>query len=338
MKILNGISTVSLQSTRYLVDSLKKISVYSDIVVYRSNPLLRGYEDINLNINKNNILFYPYYFLKVFGFFVFSLFKYKIFHFHFGHTLLPYNLDLPILKFFNKKILMEYHGSDIRIKSNFLDTPLEKFCLPEKFNFSRQKRILKYVNGIIVHDKELKNNLISGNKAVYVLPLRIDLRKFSYSPNINTNKSEIYIVHSPSKEEVKGTSYVLKAIEELKKKYSIKFELIKNLSNADLKEYLRKADIIIDQLVIGQYGMLSIEGMALGKPVICYLNPDYFDSPQMIPPIWNADINNIKDKLEDLIKDVDLRNKLGLDGRQFVENHHNSDEIAKQLKNIYIKI
>ena len=42
------------------------------------------------------------------------MFKYNVFHFYYETTLLPYQLDLPVLKFFCKKIVMEYLGNDIQ--------------------------------------------------------------------------------------------------------------------------------------------------------------------------------------------------------------------------------
>jgi glycosyltransferase involved in cell wall biosynthesis len=36
-----------------------------------------------------------------------------------------------------------------------------------------------------------------------------------------------------------------------------------------------QADLIIDQLIYGQWGSSALEGVALGKPVICYFNKEW---------------------------------------------------------------
>ena len=46
---------------------------------------------------------------------VLALLRYNVFHLYFGVSLLPFNLDLPILKLFGKKVVMTYCGSDIRL-------------------------------------------------------------------------------------------------------------------------------------------------------------------------------------------------------------------------------
>ncbi|GAK00997.1 hypothetical protein JCM19055_4134 [Geomicrobium sp. JCM 19055] len=40
-----------------------------------------------------------------------------------------------------------------------------------------------------------------------------------------------------------------------------------------MKAY-QKATVVIDQLRIGSYANLTMESMALGKPVICYVRED----------------------------------------------------------------
>lgn len=62
---------------------------------------LNYYVDKNLELNKgasliNQIWKRVIFFLSVF-------FKYDVFHFHAGTSLLPFRLDLPVLKLFRKK-------------------------------------------------------------------------------------------------------------------------------------------------------------------------------------------------------------------------------------------
>lgn len=335
MKVLNGISTVSIQSTRYLVDSLKKNGVDSTIVVYRKNKLLANFEDKSLNIDYNKKYLFPVYSIKIFWFFIKSIFQFNVFHFHFGHSLLPLNIDLFFLKIFRRKVFMEYHGSDIRRKSKCCHPDLLEFCVDDSASLKKQARISKFINGIIVHDNELKGNLFALHVPVYTVPLRINLDNFLFLPPIN-HSNPLVIVHSPSKTKIKGTKYIIDAIDKLKTKYSIDFRLLTDMPNSLVKINFSEADIVIDQLLIGEYGMVSIEAMAMGKPVICFLNEKYFDETVVLPPIWNANELNIYEKLEELVSNYRLRENLGIKGRGFVEHYHNSDIVAAKMKNIYL--
>ena len=84
-----------------------------------------------------------------------------------------------------------------------------------------------------------------------------------------------------------------------------------NLTNTDSKSmryYQVQADIVVDQLIYGWWGSTALECMALGKPVICYLNPEMKESfftvfPEYeFLPIIESDVNNIYRVLKNLIR------------------------------------
>ena len=91
----------------------------------------------------------------------------------------------------------------------------------------------------------------------------------------------------------------------------------------------------MDQLLVGTYGMLAIECMAYGKPTICYIRDDLTSKFPDELPILNANTSNIRDKLEKLINDFDLRNKLGRASRKYVEKYHDSNMLAEKALQIY---
>ena len=73
---------------------------------------------------------------------------------------------------------------------------------------------------------------------------------------------------------------------------------------------------------MGTYARLSIEAMALGKPVFCYLRKDLYK----YNPIWNhcPIINVNPETLEKFLQEFIKKNKkdkqkIGKDGRKFIE-------------------
>ena len=59
---------------------------------------------------------------------------------------------------------------------------------------------------------------------------------------------------------------------------------------------LEQADIIADQFIGGAYALFAIEGMALGKPVMCYLREELFPChPEWAEcPIVNTNPGNLQ--------------------------------------------
>jgi len=342
LRILNGISPVSLQSTRYLSDALRKLGHRADIVVFRGHKLLVGYADRNLNIDLTKPWRLPLYVFAVLRTFISALHEYDIFHFHYGHTFFPINLDLFILRFLGKRVFMEYHGSDIRRRTVFqrVNPNAHQYpksaLLSEKESFRRQRRVAKCVDGIIVHDQELRENLYPFNRAVYLVPLRIDTTQFPFNPPIP--RQRLIIGHAPSRASLKGTPEVIQAVHNLATKYDIQFRLISDLPRDDALLAYADCDIVVDQLLLGTYGMFAIECMALGKPVVAYIREDLADTFPATLPIYNANVHSIETRLEDLINDYALRRQLGEAGRAYVCAYHESTTVARLVEKVYSSV
>jgi len=157
-----------------------------------------------------------------------------------------------------------------------------------------------------------------------------------FYPKLSNDK--IIIVHSPSAKCGKGSNYIISVVEELKKKYPIEFILLHNVSRATVLNTMKSCDIFIDQIIVGSYAAAAIEAMSLGKPAIAYIMPGVFKSgtPEYCP-IINANPDNLKVKLEELIKEPQLRQDIGKKSRKYVEEIHDVNKIALQLLEIYTK-
>ncbi|HSK72878.1 MAG TPA: glycosyltransferase, partial [Pyrinomonadaceae bacterium] len=151
------------------------------------------------------------------------------------------------------------------------------------------------------------------------------------------NKKPV-VVHSPSAPVAKGTKFILQAIESLKAKYDFEFVLVENMAREKALETMRGCDIFVDQLIIGSHGYAAVEAMAFGKPVVCYINP--VTGKNYLPelPIFNANPENITEKLEILLKDGALRNELGKKGRNYVEKYHDDKKLAENLAKTYREV
>ena len=196
------------------------------------------------------------------------------------------------------------------------------------------KKIFHYTDTIILHDEELRKHLVGYRGNVAYIPLRVDVSKFEPSyPSVNCKKP--IVVHAPTNREAKGSKYIIQAVEELKKEYEFEFVLVENKTQSEAFEEYKKADIIVDQLRAGTYGVFAIEAMALGKPVISYISKDMIEQFPEELPIVSASIDTIKERLEELLRDAELRNSLGMRGREYAENYHNYEIIAFLLRDIY---
>ncbi|WP_226526789.1 glycosyltransferase family 4 protein [Metabacillus niabensis] len=269
--------------------------------------------------------------------------EFDVFHFHFGRTFMFDRSDLPLLKAQGKKLIVQHRGSDVRrisVARNFNNpyVQIKKGFSDENKRISILKQLSASIDHAIVADHELKPYIEGFYKKIHVVPQAIHLDHFLPKyPSLHQEKP--LIIHSPTHYKVKGTKHVLAAIDRLQKEgHRFRFRLLTNLSHEEALKLYRTADIVIDQLLIGSFGVFSLEAMALGKPVICYLRDDLIEKYPQELPIVNANPDTLYLNLKSLLVDAKKRHHLGQQGRNYAEAHHDSGIIAKKLKQIYQQI
>ena len=83
------------------------------------------------------------------------------------------------------------------------------------------------------------------------------------------------------------------------------FQLVEGRTQAELREIYERADIVVDQLLVGWYGGLAVEAMALSRPTVAYLRES--DLPALPAemrseiPVVRADPDTIYGVLRDLL-------------------------------------
>jgi glycosyltransferase involved in cell wall biosynthesis len=106
-------------------------------------------------------------------------------------------------------------------------------------------------------------------------------------------------------------------------------------SHAEAQIELEKADIVLDQLLLGGFGSLSVEAMSLGRPVVCYLIDEVKKEHYDDCPIHVANIDNVKEKIAELLNSEPLRKRLGLQGQVFIKQHFDYEKINQQILELY---
>ena len=147
----------------------------------------------------------------------------------------------------------------------------------------------------------------------------------------------LHVVHAPSHRAVKGTKYLVQAVERLQHEgVKFRFTLVEGLTNAEARRLYETADLAVDQLLAGFYGAFAVELMALGKPVICQLNPgDLVRLPEAMHrelPLIEAGPESIYEVLRDCLtmRKGELRG-IGIRSRAYVERWHDPQQIAQGL-------
>ena len=336
MKILHGMCEIAGQG----INTVKGLRAngHDAVMAVLQRNYMADQPDVDLNIVRKGDFRIILSALKRGHFAVKALVRFDVMHTHSGYSLLPFNLDAYLYRLFNFKCFAEFHGSDIRFMYNTdIEYPYYKNNYPteavRRKVVRRLGRLLKHVSGIIIHDYELLPHIPENSKPVYIVPLRVNISDITPKyPELIQEKKPV-IVHSPSKRSTKGTEGILEKLKEVKGDYEL--ILVENKPHEEAMEIYRNADIIIDMISYGTYGVFSIEAMAMGKPVITYISPEVKKQFPEELPVISTDFDGLPGAVDKLIADPELRHDLGVKGREYVERYHDHVKVAKYLYDIY---
>ena len=261
--------------------------------------------------------------------------RWDVYHFHFGRTLIPpHNLDLPLHVALGRRVVFHYHGCDVRDRAHMLAThrratctECDPFCIP-----SRQRRIRasaeRWADDELVSTPDL---LESAPRAAH-LPVAADLADYPFVPAATRPR---LVVHAPTNRLIKGTRYVEAAYAALADRFpGVRFEVVERRPWSELRDILAAADVVVDQVFMGWYGMVAVEAMALGKPVLCFIRDDF--EPRLVDcPIVRCTEGDLAERLAAVLEDAGARRDLGERGRAYVEREHAAPVIAARLVERY---
>lgn len=341
---ISSMSTATIDSLRELGVDAEGVSIVDDKVVTHSQFI----KVINLRKPtgslKNFLRFcfnFPYFILFV---------TYKICR----ADVLYWIQELPfprvywkfLIKILKKKGVIEFVGSDIRnpkILSKI--NPFYKEVYHHGYEYAgyenEQKSIrnlgdFHYLGFTWIGCPEMflfeHSSVPFSNKKSIFQRYRIDFDKIISSKyNI-----KIKIVHAPTAKIAKGSNIIKSVINELQKNYDIEFIELFGVAREKALEIISSADIFIDQIICGGYGMACIEAMSMGVPTICFVMPEVFENglPEECP-IVNSNPLSLKQNVIALIENNEMRIDIGKKSIEYVMKYHDADKIAIELKAIF---
>jgi len=289
------------------VQFLRKKGVDARLVLFQPRRL-RPYEvDIVLDVPANFWLRQ----LVQLGAFAKLLPTTDVFHFYFGLTLVPKSIQFPLLKAFRKKSVFHYLGSDIRGKT------------PEELAYGKRA------------DAEIVGSYdaIRWVPQAHVIPNGLDLSK--YVPEPPANNRPIRVVHAPTSRQKKGTEWIVRACEQL----PVELDIVENTRHDHAIERYKRADIVVDQLNAGWYGVFALECMALGKPVVTFLHDEAVRRTEQAfdvkLPLVPTTKETLVETLAPLVDSAERRGEIGRASRAYVERVHDAERVADRLIEIY---
>jgi hypothetical protein len=285
-----------------------------------------------------------------------STFRYDVFHYYFGRSFLAWDtgrklpgrfLDLKLARWLGRKVFMTLQGCDVRNSDRNSERNEITMCHLGHCKFAENcranedpkrrdlvRRILPYCHRVFVLNPDLCNDVPGASFLPYA---NVDVEPVE--PVWPRTDGPIRLLHAPTDEAVKGTPFILAAIDRLKQRWPIELTLVRGLPHAEALKLYRQADLVIDQLLAGWYGGFAVETMALGKPVACYIREADLVH---IPAAMRTDLAPLRISLPTLEADLEglFRRRQewpewGRRARRYVLRWHHPRRIAEAMLRAY---
>ena len=284
-------------------------------------------------------------------------FRYDVLHYYFGLSFLCWNdyggrnklwfADLKLAKRLGRKVFMTLQGCDARISKLSADHNAVTACslghceaapvCRSRLDAQRQyliDNILPLCDRVFVLNPELAH-YVPG--AVFMPYASVDVEAFA--PAWPKTDGPAVIVHAPSDPSIKGSRYIIDAVERLKQRFPIEFIQVKGIPHEEAMKIYRNADLVIDQVLTGWYGGFAVEAMAMGKPVACYLRREDFKfiPPQMVAelPLLPIAPSTLENDLAAILAQRDRWPEWGRRSRNYVMRWHHPRRIARAMVDAY---
>jgi glycosyltransferase involved in cell wall biosynthesis len=111
------------------------------------------------------------------------------------------------------------------------------------------------------------------------------------------------------------------------------------LNSADLRKYYNLSDVVADQFVLGDIGLIIREALSCAKPVIAFYDKENLQNlyGDEIPILNVKTPKDVEIQLE-LLMDAKKREKIGNLSNEWIKKHYSSQVLSKKMIIIYNEI
>ena len=252
-------------------------------------------------------------------------------------------LIFRLIKLAGIRIVVQQHGSDVVCLGKFTsryDWPQRMQADYPSWDLAAQKPVVeerialfdRFADFVIAGDSTVEPILPRFDAGFHTTAVDLELLK----PVSRAPRQVPVIIHAPNHRNVKGTPYLLDALERLRALgFPFELRLIERVPRHEALAMYADADIIADQFIIGGWGIFALEGMALGKPVLTYLDEVHLSRSVYNDPVVNTTPENVYRVLAVLLTVPALRERIGAASRRSIERYHSFEAVGEVWKRVY---
>lgn len=251
--------------------------------------------------------------------------------------------DVAALRRHGLSVALVAHGSDIRLPSRHAERePDSPFARPADHDELARLERLAQRRGAVFNGFDgptfvsTPDLLLDAPTAVW-LPVVVEPDRWR-AERPALDRPIPVVVHAPSNPWLKGSDVIDDVVGELAGRGLVEYRRLTGVPAAQMPAALADADIVIDQLRMGLYGVAACEAMAAGRLVVSYVGDHVREHVRreigVEPPIVEAAVATLRDVLVRVLDQQggrDEARQLAASGPEFVRSAHDGRGSAQAL-------
>lgn len=229
-----------------------------------------------------------------------------------------------------------FHGSDIRNPrmhaslepdSPFRDPTEELTAILQRQVEDLTPHVLSFDGPVFV----TTNDLLDYLPLATWLPVVVNTDEWRPHTAPLAHDGKPIVFHVPSRRSMKGSESVDDVCRQLEAEGKISYRGLNQLTRDEMHREMLAADIVIDQIRLGDYGITAVEALAAGRVVVGHVAERVRQRIDGEVPITEATSETLREVLLDLIRDPARVAQLGAQGREYAIRWHDGTHSADVL-------
>ncbi|TDC54401.1 glycosyltransferase [Jiangella ureilytica] len=139
------------------------------------------------------------------------------------------------------------------------------------------------------------------------------------------------VLHAPSRGVLKGSAVADPVLSDLQDRGLIEYRRVEGVAHPELMAQVRDSDIVVDQLLLGSYGVMACEAMAAGRVTVGHVAGHVRAAIPAELPLIEATPDDLGAVVERLVAEREPAVKAAAAGPDFVRRFHDGRASARVL-------
>jgi hypothetical protein len=243
--------------------------------------------------------------------------------------------ELPRLIAAGLRVGLVAHGSDVRVPSLHREinpySPFEPSLRATTLLEQQSRRLASIINGFDGATFVSTPDLLDFVPAARWLPVVVADDGWSSPVHPALERARPVVVHVPTNPWLKGSHLADPVLQPLHDKGVIDYRRLQGITPEEVRRQLLDADVVLDQLLLGSYGVVAVQAMLAGRLVLAHVHERVRARIDQELPVVEVTPDTLGQVLERVVAERDSYAATAAEGTAYARTVHDGRRSAQVL-------